>query len=257
MLGLERILDAHALQDFRREVGQALEADRTTFRQTVANAQDAVVRDADNVAAIGLFGQLAIRRKEHDRRIDRQLLAGVLHLQLHAALELARAQFQHGDTVAVIGVHIGLDLEDKACDFLFRRLYDRGGPCLFGLDCLRWRGKRPKRRQQLIDAVMAQSRAEQDGCHMPFQKTFGLEGLEPAFDQLSRILQFRQLSCVEITLGDGRVDRHRWLMALVVFGAAVALGEGVEKTRLELDHTAETVPRSGRPEQRRRVELQL
>ena len=63
VLGLERILDPHALQDFRREVGQAGEADRPALRQAVADAQHAVVGDADDVAGEGLLGQFAVARR--------------------------------------------------------------------------------------------------------------------------------------------------------------------------------------------------
>ncbi len=41
---------------------------------------------------------------------------------LHAALEMARAQAHEGDAVAVLGIHVGLDLEDEAGDLVLRRL---------------------------------------------------------------------------------------------------------------------------------------
>ena len=50
-------------------------------------------------------------------------LAGAGLLQLHAAAELARGQAQERHPVAVVGVHIGLDLEDKAGDFLVAGLH--------------------------------------------------------------------------------------------------------------------------------------
>ena len=56
-------------------------------------------------------------------------LAGAGLFQLHVAAELARGQAQERHPVAVIGVHIGLDLEDKAGDFLVAGLHgaaDRG-----------------------------------------------------------------------------------------------------------------------------------
>ena len=44
-------------------------------------------------------------------------LAGAGLLELHAAPEFARAQPQERDAVAMVRVHVGLDLEDEAGDF--------------------------------------------------------------------------------------------------------------------------------------------
>jgi len=75
-----------------------------------------VVGNADDIAGEGLLGQFPVRSEEHDGGIDRQLAAGVLDLQLHAPLEAPGAKAQEGDPVPVVGIHIGLDLEDKAGD---------------------------------------------------------------------------------------------------------------------------------------------
>ena len=49
------------------------------------------------------------------------VLAGTHVAQLHAALEVAGCQAHEGDAVAVVGVHVGLDLEHEAADvFLVR-----------------------------------------------------------------------------------------------------------------------------------------
>ena len=125
--------------------------------------------------------------------LTEQLLAGILHLQLHAAFELARAQFQHGDAVAVVRVHVRLDLEDEAGDFLFRRVDDGvdARPCS-ALTVFGDGAKRADRRQQLIDAVVAQRRAEQNRRHVAFQEALLFEGREAALDQFGGILQFAQ-----------------------------------------------------------------
>ena len=91
VLGLQRILHPHALEDFRGEVGQAGEPQGPAFRETVAHPKDAMVGDADHVARKGVLGQFPIGREEHHRRVDAELLAGVLDFQLHAARKLARA----------------------------------------------------------------------------------------------------------------------------------------------------------------------
>ena len=75
-----------------------------------------MVWNADDVAGERLVERFALLRKEEDRRRDvhRLLLAHIE--QLHAALEFARAQPHERDPVAVVRVHVGLHLEDKAGD---------------------------------------------------------------------------------------------------------------------------------------------
>ena len=70
----------------------------------------------------GFVGRAAVARHEGDGVIDRQRLAAVALLDLHAALELARADAQEGDPVAVLGVHVGLDLEHETGEFRLVRL---------------------------------------------------------------------------------------------------------------------------------------
>jgi hypothetical protein len=61
-------------------------------------------------------------------------LAGAHELRLHAALQLARADAHEGDAVAVVGVHVRLDLEDEAghlgsvaCTLRVSATWSRGG----------------------------------------------------------------------------------------------------------------------------------
>ena len=67
LLGLHRILQPHAAQDLRREVGDADDLDRLALGQRVADAQHAVVGDADDVARPGLVDDLALAGEEQDR----------------------------------------------------------------------------------------------------------------------------------------------------------------------------------------------
>jgi hypothetical protein len=53
-------------------------------------------------------------REELLRASERQRLARALHLDLHPALELARHDAQERDTVAVLGIHVRLQLEHEA-----------------------------------------------------------------------------------------------------------------------------------------------
>src|SRR3546814_16510810 len=82
-----------------------------------------VVGKADDVARPGLLGQLAVARQEQHRVVHVDGLAAERMLQLGAALEVAGAQPQEGDAVAVAGDHVGMDLEHEAADLVFGRLH--------------------------------------------------------------------------------------------------------------------------------------
>ena len=105
------------------------------FGQTVADTQLAVVGDADDVAGKGVFRQFAFLCQEHDRRGNFYRFTGTNLIKAHAAFEMPRANTHKGDAVAVFGIHIGLDFENKAGNFSFfwqnlsfrRRPGKRGG----------------------------------------------------------------------------------------------------------------------------------
>jgi hypothetical protein len=105
---------AHGLQKLGRKGGDAGKAQALAFGQRVADAKLAVVRDADDVAGPGLFGQFAVGGQEQDRVGDRHRLFRPDMQQLHAAFEMARGQADEGHAVAVLWVHVGLHLEDEA-----------------------------------------------------------------------------------------------------------------------------------------------
>src|SRR3546814_21010034 len=93
---------------FRSEAG---ERQRFALGQRIADVEVAVVGNADDVARPGLLGHLAVARQEQHRVVHVDGLAAARMLQLGAALAVAGAQPQEGDAVAVVGVHVGLDLE--------------------------------------------------------------------------------------------------------------------------------------------------
>ncbi len=157
----------------------------------------------------------------------------------------------------MVGVHIGLDLEDKAGDFAVGRIDARLGVGFFGFDALGRRGIEAERAQQLVDAEMAQRRTEQDRRHVAFEEGLDIEGLETALDQFGGVLEFRQFGGIEEPLRHGLVERNRGRMAFVDLGAGLLLGVGVELACLQLQHALETAAGSGRPVERRWIELQF
>ena len=141
MLRLHRVLDPHPAQDLGREARQPGDPDLGALGQRVAEAQDAVIGDADDVAGPGLLGQVALARQEEHRVLHGYSAAGAQILQLHAALEMPRAQPHKGDAVAVLRVDIGLHLEHEPGNRRFSGQYrPRPGSV--------YRRLRPRRRRQ-------------------------------------------------------------------------------------------------------------
>src|SRR5262249_22918412 len=149
MLRPHRVVDLDAAQDFRGEARQASHAELRRLGQRVADPQGAVVRNAENVSRPGLLGQVAFARQEEHRVLYRHRLAGARILQLHAALEPARAHADKGDAIAMLRVDIGLHLEHKAGDLVFFRRY---GARLGWLP--------PRRRRKIGDAAQEFADAE-------------------------------------------------------------------------------------------------
>ena len=103
------------------QVGKALGRENGDF--PILNAgiggegvTDAVVVEADqpdDVAGIGIVDGFAFIAKELVRTGQAHLPAGSGMDDRHVALKLARADAGKSDAVAVLGIHVGLDLEDE------------------------------------------------------------------------------------------------------------------------------------------------
>ena len=81
---------------------------------SVADAKDTRIEQAHDIARVRLVNNRTVIG--HHRGASSKLkLAVALHVEgVHAALELARANAHKGDAVAVVLVHVGLDLKHKA-----------------------------------------------------------------------------------------------------------------------------------------------
>ena len=238
LLGLHRIFQPHAAQDFRREVGDADDLEGLALGQRVADAQHAVIGNADDVAGPRLVDDFALAGEEQDRRIDRQDLRRAHLRQLHAATELAAAQAQEGNAVAVVGIHVGLDLEHEARDLGLGRL-DR--PRLGGL---RPRRRRPggDRVEQFLHAEIVVGRAEEHRRQVAGAVAFEIEG---------GIARAHQLDLFgEIGIGDRVVLDH------LADAAPVGVVEHQHTVVVEIVGALEVLARAGRPGHGRDVERQ-
>ena len=173
LLGLHRVRQPHAPQDFRREARHADEIDLLALGQRIADPDGAMVGNADDVAGIRLFGQRAVLREEELRRVERDRFAGAHLLDLHAARQLAGAEPRKGDTVAVIGVHIGLDLEHESRHARLVRLPPRAcRPSARAASARCGRARRADRRRRNSSVP-----AEKDRAEMAFAEGLQIEAL--------------------------------------------------------------------------------
>ena len=70
---------------------------------------------------LGGVGQLAVLREEQDRRVHRDRLAEPDGVSFMPRLKVPETMPHEGDAVAVLRVHVGLDLEHEAGDLVARR----------------------------------------------------------------------------------------------------------------------------------------
>ena len=101
------------------------------------------------------------------------------------AFEDAGADLQEGDAVAVVGIHVGVDLEDEARHFGFGGLYRAG----FGLRGAGRGGDADEAFEQLSDAEVVDRRAEEDRSQFAAQIGFAVEFVVDALDQFDILAQ--------------------------------------------------------------------
>ena len=158
LFALHRILGADAGEEFRREGREVLEGDFLLARiEGVADAHGAVIEDADDVSRIGIFDDGPFRCQELLGLHEAQGLAGLAVRDGHAFFKLARADAHEDDAVVMLGVHVGLDLEDERRELVRCRFDD----AFQAFTRLRLRSHAQEFFQEGLDAEVGHSRAEE------------------------------------------------------------------------------------------------
>ena len=75
-LGLHRVLQFNAPQDFRGKTRHAPKNQFLSLRQRIADAKRSMIGNSDNITGIGLFDQSTVAGEEELWRVQRQWLAG-------------------------------------------------------------------------------------------------------------------------------------------------------------------------------------
>ena len=225
--------------------------DEILFGERIADAERAVVPDADDVAGDRIVGDVAVLPEEKDRTMNGQRLAGADVIELHAATEFSGAEAHERDPVAVVRIHVRLHLEDKARNGAVVRLHDSVGGGLWP----RWRRFGRDQTKQFFDRVVLEGAAKDDGREVSLAKG--------VFEEL-RIALAREHDLVVI-LGE-HVGRHvveeLWIveaghLEAEVEGAAAAVRRRQEYVGFEIRDAGKIRAHAHRPGDRRGVEGEL
>ena len=170
-------------------------------------------------------------------------LAGAHELRLHAALEPARADAHEGDAVAMVRVHVGLDLEDEAGHAVLgaprrgacRLPAPRGGGANSASASMR--SRTPKFRS---------AEPKKTGVRWPSRKALSSNGLQAssASSISSRQPRVRPPAAAPRRPDRRAVDRHRRLVGI----------EPAHAVAGEIVGAGEAAPAADRPGHRRSVE---
>ena len=85
-------------------------------RDGITDAEVPRVRQTDDVACEGLFYRLLTLGHEGRWAAELQALAEAYVLVARITLEATGADLDEGDTATVVGIHVRMDLEDKASE---------------------------------------------------------------------------------------------------------------------------------------------
>ncbi len=249
LLGFQRVTQAYAAEQFRGEVRDTGEAQHFAFGEGVTDLDGAVVVQADDVASIRFFQLLTLGGEEGQGVADAHVLAGTHVAHFHAFFVFAGADTHEGDTVAVLGVHVRLDLEHEAGEFLFHRLHGTlvgnpgqrlGGPIDHGI-------------QHVVDTEVAQGGTEEHRRQLAVEEFLLVELVAGALHQF----QLVDKPVVLVTqVGAGFVGVE--LLDDFHIGTFVAVAGGVHNDVVvgQVVHALEVAVATNRPGDRRGLDLQ-
>ena len=196
LFGFERIFRTSTAEEFRSEVWDAGKAEHFALRERVADVELAVVVDTDDVAGNGVGHQHAVVGHEGKGIRDLHFFAFADMEHFHTRLVFAGADAEEGNTVAVLRIHVGLNLEHKAGEL---GLIGFNHP-FSGVARLRCRGPIHQGIQHVLNTEVVDTGAEEYRCLRAFQESFKRERLTGAlnqFDAFANVIHFQRKKFVE------------------------------------------------------------
>ena len=249
LLGFQRILQAYASKQFGGKVRDTGKADLFALGKGIANLYGAMVVQTDDVTGPGFFQVLALGGKEGQGIGNAQFLAGSDMEEFHALFIVAGADTHEGNAVAVLGVHVRLDLEHKTTEArlarqnftLMGRTWQRlGRPIDYGV-------------QYLIDTEVAQCRAEEHRGHFALEKGLALEDVTSTLHQLE-LLDKTVVQIIQMGAGLIRIE----VFDDALFGTLMAVSGLVDNdvVAFQVIHALEVPVAANRPGYRGGLDIQ-
>ena len=175
--------------------------------QRVADFErSAGVGQAHDVAREGIVHHLFLLGHKRCGGREPHLLVETHVFVIDVAFEFARAHFHEGDTRTVVGVHVGMNLENKARESLFAGIH-----LTFESLCrARTGGYLAETVQQFLHAEIVQSRPEEHRCQLSGQIGLHVEIGIDALQQIHVLAQFGGIAFAHavVQLGVVEVDGH-------------------------------------------------
>ena len=114
LFGSQRVFQQHRHEQLWRKKRQASELQVAAIGDGVAQLHATVGGETNDVACKRFFNRFApLAEKRHHRR-RAQFLGAALHFEFHAGRVFARGHSNKRNSVAVIGIHVGLHFEHHA-----------------------------------------------------------------------------------------------------------------------------------------------
>jgi len=230
----------------RGEGGDARELDLLfAGAQGIADGEDARVKQADDVAGVGLVHDGAILRHQLGAGGQLDVLALLHMVGLHAALELARADAHKGNTVAVGLVHVGLNFKDESGELVPAGVHRLAGQAVHAGQ--RGRGEPQEVFKEGLHAEVGQCRAEEHRAQLTAQHLVQIKLLGSAVQQFDLVHQLlvqiggqQLVQCGVAQLGLGLAD------LLHAVGAAIA-GKSQHLACVAVEHALELLAAADGP----------
>ena len=220
----------------------------------VTDAKDTRIEQAHDIARVRLVHDGTVIG--HHRRARGKLkLAVALHVEgVHAALELARANAHKGDAVAVVLVHVGLDLKHKAAKVVAAGI-DRFAGERIGIGARR-RGQTQELLQERLHAKVGKRRAKERRAQLAAGHGIQIELVAGTIEQLDIVHQVLMVFFAD-ELVHGRIAQFGLDLGDLLGGVGVAVAlKGDNATGLTIEHAAEVAAAADRPVHGIRIDAQ-
>ena len=212
--GVSSIWIRDVAENLGGETRDLVVADAAVVGERVADAEFAVADKTDDIARPGFVHGLAVAAEKFVRGGKADLFSGALVSDNHVALEFAGADAEEGDAVAVLGVHVGLDLKDEAGEL---RVVDGDGAGGGGLGRAGdgdgdgfARGGRDgvfeEAVEKELDAEVVNGGAEVDGRLLAVLDGVEVEGVTGAVEHLKLLADLLEGVVVEFFADEGIVE---------------------------------------------------